>query len=141
MSTSYTGPKRKAGKSQVKLTTRGTFFNEPERKAEITAWIDRTKEEVAKLGFDLVQARFKKAFKHPKGKYAEHVIVNRVSEDMVITDQFVIYGSWLEGTSARNKSTKFKGYSSFRKTRLELRKRAIKLGQEKLDELVGRLNR
>lgn len=136
----YTGPKRKAGKSQVKLTTRGVFFNEPAMKAEIASWIEKTKDESAQLGFDLLQARFKKVFKHPKGKYAQRVIVNRVSEDRVITDQFVIYGSWLEGTSTRNKSTKFKGYSSFRKTRLELRKKAIALGQKKLDDLVGRLN-
>jgi hypothetical protein len=137
----YTGPRRKAGKSQIKLTTRGAIFSEAETKAEVERWIAKTKDDVAQLGHDLLIARFRKAFKHPTGKYESRVIVNRTTEDIVITDQFVIYGSWLEGTSTRNKSTKFKGYSSFRKTRLELRKKAIEMGQKKLDELVGRLSR
>jgi hypothetical protein len=32
-------------------------------------------------------------------------------------DQGKIYGPWLEGTSTRNQTTKFKGYFQFRKTR------------------------
>lgn len=35
----------------------------------------------------------------------------------VIHDSGVIYGGWLEGTSSRNKTTRFKGYGSFRKTK------------------------
>lgn len=34
----------------------------------------------------------------------------------LITDGGVIYGPWLEGTSSRNETTRFKGYASFRKT-------------------------
>ena len=40
----------------------------------------------------------------------------------VITDGKVIYGPWLEGVSSRNQSTRFKGYSSFRKTAQYLQK-------------------
>ena len=35
----------------------------------------------------------------------------------IITDGGVIYGPWLEGTSSRNQSTRFKGYAMFRRTR------------------------
>lgn len=35
----------------------------------------------------------------------------------LLTDSGVVYGPWLEGTSSRNETTRFKGYSSFRKVR------------------------
>ena len=38
----------------------------------------------------------------------------------VVSDSGVVYGSWLEGTSSRNTSTRFKGYSIFRKTRQKI---------------------
>jgi hypothetical protein len=41
---------------------------------------------------------------------------------------------WLEGTSRRNLSTSFKGYHSFRRTRLRMRK---SLTQARLDELAA----
>jgi hypothetical protein len=51
----------------------------------------------------------------------------------------VAWSSWLEGTSSRNQSTKFKGYHLFRKTRAELDKRSPEIGQAVLDELMPEL--
>ncbi|MCH7953871.1 MAG: hypothetical protein IIC25_08280 [Chloroflexi bacterium] len=38
----------------------------------------------------------------------------------LIHDSNVIYGSWLEGTSSRNQTTRFKGYSMFRRATQQL---------------------
>ena len=38
-----------------------------------------------------------------------------------------IYGPWLEGTSQRNQSTRFKGYGTFRKVKLWVKKRVPEL--------------
>ena len=35
----------------------------------------------------------------------------------VVSDNGVVYGAWLEGTSSRNDTTRFKGYRSFRNAR------------------------
>ncbi len=51
----------------------------------------------------------------------------------------VTWGPWLEGTSKRNSSTRFKGYHLFRKTRQELQKRAPEIGQQELDKIMPRL--
>jgi len=51
----------------------------------------------------------------------------------------VTWGPWLEGTSSRNSSTRFKGYHLFRKTRQELDKRAPEIGQRELDKILPRL--
>lgn len=51
----------------------------------------------------------------------------------------VTWGPWLEGTSKRNSSTRFKGYHLFRKTRQELQKRAPEIGQRELDKILPKL--
>jgi hypothetical protein len=51
----------------------------------------------------------------------------------------VTWGPWLEGTSQRNSSTRFKGYHLFRKTRQELQKMAPDIGQAELDKIMPRL--
>lgn len=37
-----------------------------------------------------------------------------------IHDSNVVYGPWLEGVSARNQSTRFKGYAAFRRSRQQV---------------------
>ena len=46
---------------------------------------------------------------------------------------------WLEGVSQRNTSTGFKGYRSFRRTRLRLRKQAPAALQPIIDEFTARM--
>jgi len=59
----------------------------------------------------------------------------------IITDGGrVVYGPWLEGESSRNKTTRFKGYRSFRTTRDWLSKMANGKGQKMAKYLVSRLN-
>lgn len=48
----------------------------------------------------------------------------------------VVWSPWLEGTSKRNSSTRFKGYHLFRKTRTALTAKAPQIGQEQLDKLM-----
>lgn len=42
-----------------------------------------------------------------------HALVS--SRNVTIMDNNAVYGPWLEGTSSRNLTTRFKGYASFRK--------------------------
>lgn len=51
----------------------------------------------------------------------------------------VTWAPWLEGTSRRNRSTGFRGYRLFRKTRRSLRERAADIGQAELDKIMPRL--
>lgn len=51
----------------------------------------------------------------------------------------VTWASWLQGTSKRNSSTKFKGYRLFTKTRLQVSKEAPGIAQEQLDKLMPKI--
>ncbi len=46
---------------------------------------------------------------------------------------------WLEGTSRRNASTGFKGYGSFRRTTLRMRKQVTPFAQQRLEEYLARM--
>ena len=48
----------------------------------------------------------------------------------------VTWAPWLEGTSTRNRSTKFRGYHLFRDTRSQLDEEAPQIGQQVLEELL-----
>jgi hypothetical protein len=56
-----------------------------------------------------------------------------------IDDNNVVYGPWLEGTSRRNQTTRFKGYASFRKTREWLDKRTKAIIRPRVLRMVRRL--
>tara|TARA_Y100000034_G_scaffold12603_1_gene13259 strand:- start:7 stop:423 length:417 start_codon:yes stop_codon:yes gene_type:complete len=51
------------------------------------------------------------------GHYRRNIHGQVQGEEAVIHDSGVVYGPWLEGTSRRNMTTRFKGYATFRKTR------------------------
>jgi hypothetical protein len=49
------------------------------------------------------------------------------------------WAPWLEGTSRRNSTTSFKGYHLFRKTRLELDRKAGEIAEAKLQDYLPQL--
>ena len=62
---------------------------------------------------DLLQASIRQPSSPPF--YQARVLHETRANTGVIHDSGVIYGPWLEGISSRNRSTRFKGYSSFRR--------------------------
>lgn len=111
-------------RSNVTVTMDGPLFN------GLAAGIIRAFQvemvaKVATMGENEVKRRLDRVLKRPTGHYRSKIQTNRVApERVIISDGRVVYGSWLEGTSSRNESTRFKGYSTFRKTRLWLRRTA-----------------
>ena len=58
----------------------------------------------------------------------------------LISDGGKVYGPWLEGTSPKNKTSRFKGYAQFRKTKDWLQKRAKPTLKRHIARAVKRLN-
>jgi hypothetical protein len=72
-------------------------------------------EDVASAALERVQWHLNASIRHPT-PYYETQITTQTSNDMeIVHDRGIVYGPWLEGTSRRNQSTRFKGYQSFRK--------------------------
>ena len=74
-----------------------------------------------------------------KGNYRRNLRRNQKGLSGVIHDNNVVYGPWLEGTSSRNQTTRFKGYASFRKTGDWINKRKDKVGDALKHKIIREL--
>ena len=100
----------------------------------IHRWTREGGEEIAQFAEREVQRRLHQVLRHPTGHYESQVTVDRTSPDSFdITDNGVVYGKWLEGTSSRNEETRFKGYHTFREVKQRVEARADRSMQRILD--------
>lgn len=97
-------------------------------------------QELSDAGKALVDAQLKANLRHPTGHYQSKITVVNRKDTYMVTDQGVVYGPWLEGTGSRNKTTRFKGYSSFRKATQQLEQAEPHLVQAIVDRFVAELN-
>jgi len=96
---------------------------------------------IAEKGKEMVLETLHEVLQNPTGYYESQVRVEgRANYVDVVTDGGVIYGPWLEGTSSRNQTTRFKGYGTFRKVRDKLNSEAVGLALRFLPEYVRRMN-
>jgi hypothetical protein len=59
-----------------------------------------------------------RSIRHPTPYYETQLVNQRVEPTLHrVHDRGVVYGPWLEGTSSRNRTTRFRGYSSLRRAR------------------------
>ena len=100
---------------------------------------DDTSREVAELGVNEVQARLGQVLQHDTGRYRGQVVTDRATTGWAVTDGGVVYGPWLEGTSSRNKTTRFKGYQTFRRTRQWLEGRVESVAESNLGRHVKKM--
>ena len=75
----------------------------------------------------------------PTGFYSATVAIDRVSDGHIVFSK-AIYGSWIEGTSSRNQSTRFKGYHLFRRASQEVSRNLPKILNPEERKLIARLN-
>lgn len=94
---------------------------------------------LGRQGYAEVMTNLNASIKHPTPYYETQVTVQRQPIGVVVHDRGIVYGPWLEGTSARNKTTRFKGYKSFARGTQKLMARAGALAQQVVDRHLGRL--
>jgi hypothetical protein len=119
--------------SRINVIVSGPLFD-GRADAAVRDWLDATKREIADMGVKELDAIVMDKTGRGTGHYQSQITTRVVSyNDVLITDP-VIYGPWLEGTSKRNSSTRFKGYHLWRRTRLRLRRTFKDVAQKKLEE-------
>ena len=100
----------------------------PERVKAAVADIVR---EVTELGMQRLTAAFPTGVPVKTGNYRRNIHPTILGAQAQLDDSGVIYGPWLEGTGSRNETTRFKGYSTFRRA-------AQYLQDEVVPEVVAR---
>ncbi len=125
---------------EITIKISGPLFNEAQVNGAVNAFLEEARGKVADFGENLVRDRLHGVLKHPTGHYQSRITINRMSQRDIITDSGIIYGPWLEGVGSRNRSTRFKGYHTFRRVRQELKRLAPQIAEHLTDRLVRRLS-
>jgi hypothetical protein len=131
---------------EVTMTRSGPLFD-GEADAAVKEWLDATKMDVAETGADWIRLAahaMDRSGRGGTGAAAEAVTVSRFGgfNDARVLGGMVkgrVWWPWLEGDSTRNVKSKFKGYHTFRLTRLRLRRYVTPVAQKRLEEFIGRM--
>jgi hypothetical protein len=106
----------------------------------VRRWQDTLLDDVAAAGTSMVKENLNAVLRHQTGHYVSQVHPARDGANRKVTDGGVIYGPWLEGTGSRNRTTRFKGYATFRRTVQALQARADQMADGRKAELVRELS-
>lgn len=124
---------------QVTVRRSGPVFN-GQAAAAVRRYRDAAEKVVAQEGARMVRRRLHQVLRHPTGYYEGHVAAEKVANRWEVNDDGVVYGPWLEGTGSRNRTTRFKGYATFRRTRALLDQQAHQIAERELPRYLREMN-
>lgn len=96
-------------------------------------------EHLAEAGADMVRTELMHVLRRETPYYRTQITTTEMYGRHVITDGGVVYGPWLEGTSERNKTTRFKGYATFRRMAQKLDAEAPTIIRDRVYRMVREL--
>lgn len=106
----------------------------------VAAFLKDAVRKVADEAQDKVEMNLMGSIRENHRVYTSKVHVEPEGSTAVVTDGGVVYGPWLEGVGSRNATTRFKGYSSFRRARNEMERIAPEIAQAVLPKYLARMN-
>lgn len=107
--------------------------------AAVTAFISEAEKVVAEQGVNQVRNELGIVLRHPTGRYEAGIQTTTMHGDAVVWDGGIVYGPWLEGTGSRNRTTRFKGYATFRRVTQRLQRQAAPIAAGVLRRYLGRM--
>lgn len=129
-----------AARIDIDVKTHGAIFHPLEAQKIVDAGLDRVEMDVAREGENMVHRALGPVLKHPTGRYQNSIDVHRDGDGVSIDGDNVVYGPWLEGVGSRNRSTRFKGYFTFRKVAQALDSVASRMADKIIDREAKRLD-
>ncbi len=98
-------------------------------------WEDEYGHEVERA----VHSRLNQVLRHQTGNYQRHVHTVTTGNGAEVNDSNIIYGPWLEGTGSRNRTTRFKGYATFRLVAQQMDRKAAAYARQMLPRFIARM--
>lgn len=121
------------------MTATGPVFTGAAERA-VDQFLDEAEVHVADVGANRVRQQLGGVLRNPTGEYESRITTERAREDIAVTDRKSVKGPWLEGTSSRNQTTRFKGYRTFRIAAQDLQGDAATLAEQVLPKYLRRMN-
>lgn len=125
-------------KVQVRVSATGPLGDGTAHNA-VREWIDASKKDIADYTVQQLRAVGMDKTGRGTGRYQAGLRTTLLSYNDVLIDDPVIYGPWLEGTSRRNESTRFKGYQLWRRAKQQAQSKAAEIAEAKLPEYAERI--
>lgn len=122
----------------VSMKISGPLFN-GEAQQSLKDFQDEAESVVGDYVVNEIQNELGHVLKNPTGFYKSKIQTNRQSDNNLVTDGNVVYGPWLEGVSSRNKSTRFKGYATFRRVSQRIANQAGPAAEKVLPKYLKRM--
>lgn len=110
-----------------------------EEAAVVNAFLREAQEEVAAQGSANVHQILDAKIRHPTPYYETQITTQRVGTDILVHDRHIVYGPWLEGTSSRNQTTRFKGYHAFRDAKAKTQTEVPRIVLAVMKRYLGRM--
>lgn len=101
----------------VSVSAKSGILNGAKTKAAGARLVIEMNELLAQEAMTRVLNMLGRVLKHPTGYYESRIAVERRAIYRGVTDNRVRYGGWLEGVDPRNRTTRFKGYHTFREVK------------------------
>ena len=123
------------------VVVRGPLWD-GEADGAVTRWLEETRKKVADEGVLMLKAFPMDKTGRARGNFEERVHRVTLGETEAIpgpVESGVVFTPWLEGTSRRNDTTRFKGYHLFRKTRMKLASNWRRDAQALLERYIGEM--
>ena len=98
-------------------------------------------ETIAQEGVSRVKARLGQVLQNPTGYYESNIAVLRRAIYRGIWDSNVVYGGWLEGVTDRNRTSRFKGYHTFRLVKQSLDRDSVSLAAPVVAAYIREMNK
>ena len=125
----------------VRVRYEGPFFSTfrddviEKFEADVVADLDRRVNDNIHQRLDIV-------LKHPTGAFERSITTDRQRDDIhIVHGDQIVYGAWLEGVADRNKGSRFKGYSTFRKAARWMSTKSKGIANDIFErKYLGRLN-
>lgn len=124
----------------IDVKMKGAIFDAARSKAAAGRTVIAINDAIAQEGVHRVKQRLGQVLRHPTGYYESNIQVDRRSIYRGISDGGVVYGGWLEGVDPRNRTTRFKGYRTFRIIRQELQRDSASLAQPLVNAFISEMN-
>ncbi len=120
------------------VSLQGPFFRD--RAAIMSRMTEGIRKDVAEVGYNLVERNLNESIRVNTGGYTGRIHTKNMSDSNLITDGNAVMGPWLEGTGSRNRTTRFKGYFSFRRATQELDQKTEAIAEAAARPYLAELN-
>jgi hypothetical protein len=123
----------------IDRSQKSMIFNASRRQAAAKRMVIKANDLLAEETKKRIVFHLQRVIRNPTPYYWTRIVVNRAVQARTVSDSRVVYGGWLEGVSRRNRTTRFKGYHTFRLIKQQINKEKARIARPAVNQFIKEL--